>query len=182
VISADPPTDKCHIAHAFTAHSTIGETARGKVFIDRRNLFEMEHWETIIGRAKRWEDIVIVDLPDPDPTEKWAKTIMYSISSKKGQCQYIGFTTQTLEKRKQGHMDAYKSKKKECAASQVLKFKDWQMDLIEEFPCANRAQAEARENYHIQRADNCVNKSIRNGAKLEPCAPSRTLIVARRRF
>ena len=45
------------------------------------------------------------------------------------------------------------------------------MDLIEEFPCANRSQAEARENYHIQRADNCVNKSIRQGAKLEPCAP-----------
>ena len=112
-------------------------------------------------------------MPDPDPSEKWAKTIVYSISSKKGQCQYIGYTTQTLEKRKQGHVDAFKNKVKECEASQVLKFKDWQMDLIEEFPCANRSQAEARENYHIQRADNCVNKSIRNGAQLEPCAPSR---------
>jgi len=176
VISADPPTEKCHIAHAFTAHSTIGETARGKVFIDRRNLFEVEHWETIIGRARRWEDIIIVDLPDPDPSEKWANTIIYIIWSKKGNCCYIGFTTQTLEKRKQRHADAFKAKKKECAASQVLKYRDWQMDIVEEFPCANRAQAEARENYHIQRADNCVNKSIRHGAKLDQCAPKQTAL------
>ena len=49
------------------------------------------------------------------------------------------------------------------------------MEVIEAFPCANRAQAEARENHHIQRADNCVNKSIRHGAKLEPCAPKSTV-------
>ena len=93
VISEKPPMDKCVLTHAFTAHSTIGETARGKVFIDRRNMFEIEHWETIVGRAKRWEDIVIVNLPDPDPADKYANTKMYCIASKKGNLCYIGFTT-----------------------------------------------------------------------------------------
>ena len=78
--------------------------------------------------------------------------------------------------RKAQTADAFKAKKKECAASQVLKYRDWQMDIVEEFPCANRAQAEARENYHIQRADNCVNKSIRHGAKLDQCAPKQTAL------
>ena len=88
------------MTHAFTAHSTIGETARGKVFVDRRNMFEMEHWETIVGRAKQWEDIIIVNLPDPDPADKYANTKMYCISSKKGNCCYIGYTTlPTVEER-----------------------------------------------------------------------------------
>ena len=71
VVSADPPSDvESEVAHAFTAHSTIGETARGKLFIDRRRMWEVEHWETIVGRAQRWEDIFIVNLPDPTPTEQ----------------------------------------------------------------------------------------------------------------
>ena len=182
VIDAEPPTDKCRICHAFTAHSTIGETARGKVFIDRRNLFEIEHWETIIGRARRWEDIVIIDLPDPTAADIWASTIFYSMSSKIGNCQYIGLATgktpaMALEKRKEGHKQAFKSQKNECKSSIVMQFKDWQMDIIEEFPCATRSQAEARENYHIQRADNAVNVSIRRGVILEPCSRKRQIEV-----
>jgi hypothetical protein len=172
VISEKPPMDKCVLTHAFTAHSTIGETARGKVFIDRRNMFEIEHWETIIGRAKRWEDIVIVNLPDPAPADKYANTKMYCISSKKGKCCYIGFTTlPTVEERGQKHWDDYKTKtNKQCMSRLVLKFKDWQIDLIEEFPCASKRQAEAREMYHINRAENCVNKNTATDKSLPTCA------------
>ena len=57
-MSIGPPAGvKSEVAHAFTAHSTIGETAVGKVFIDRRRMWETEHWETIVGRARRAEDL-----------------------------------------------------------------------------------------------------------------------------
>eukprot|EP00966_Prymnesium_polylepis_P270165 6241016-Prymnesium_polylepis.1 len=53
VMSIGPPEGvQSQVAHAFTAHSTIGETAAGKVFIDRRRMWEIEHWETIVGRAR----------------------------------------------------------------------------------------------------------------------------------
>ena len=181
VISEKPPMDKCVFTHAFTAHSTIGETARRKVFIDWRNMFEIEHWETIVGRAKRWEDIVIVNLPDPDPADKYANTKMYCIASKKGNLCYIGFTTlPTVEERGKQHSDDYKSKKKkQCMSRLVLKFKDWQIELIEEFPCASRRQAEAREMYHINRAENCVNKNTATDKSLPTCAiTKRKAVVA----
>ena len=171
VVAETPPMDKCVLTHAFTAHSTIGETARGKVFIDRRNMFEIEHWETIVGRAKRWEDIVIVNLADPDPADKYANTKMYCISSKKGQCCYIGHTTlPTVEQRGKQHFDDYKTKRKQCTSRLVLKFKDWQIDLIEDFPCASKRQAETREQYHMDRAENCVNRRTTTDKRLPACA------------
>ena len=176
VISASPPTDKCHLSHAFTAHSTIGETARGKVFIDRRNMFEIEHWETIIGRATRWEDIVIVNLPDPDPSTKYAQTKIYSLSSKKGNCCYIGHTTlPTVEARAKQHLADFKSntRQNKCTSRLVMKHNDWIVDLIEEFPCASKRQAESRENYHIQQQNNAVNKTMPAQQSLPQIAPQR---------
>ena len=61
----------------------------------------------------------------------------------------------------------------------VLKFKDWQIDLIEEFPCASKRQAEAREMYHINRAENCVNKNTATDKSLPTCAiTKRKAVVA----
>ena len=68
VMSIGPPEGvQSQVAHAFTAHSTIGETAAGKVFIDRRRMWEIEHWETIVGRARLAEYIIIIDIPDTPP-------------------------------------------------------------------------------------------------------------------
>ena len=104
VMSIGPPEGvESQVAHAFTAHSTIGETASGKVFIDRRRMWEIEHWETIVGRARRAEDIIIIDIPDKTASEKYSKNINYIISSEKGKISYIGSTTQGLETRKRGH-------------------------------------------------------------------------------
>jgi hypothetical protein len=178
VISDTPPTRKCEIKHAFTAHSTIGETARGKVFIDRRNMFEREHWETIIGRATRLQDIIIIDLPDPTPAEKYAKTKMYCISSYKGDCCYIGHTTGPLDVRIKRHVDDYKNKSnKKCASHKVLKFKDWTVDLIEEWPCASRQEAVHREQHHIRHARNAVNEQTQY-EQLPKNAPSKNLSIA----
>ena len=179
VISEKPPMEgKCILTHAFTAHSTIGETARGRVFIDRRNMFEIEHWETIVGRAKRWEDIIIVDLPDPDPKDKYKDTKIYCISSKRGDCTYIGHTTlPTIEERLKQHLADYKSKnKKTCMSRIVLKNRDWKIDLIEEYPCASKYQALAREQYHINQYKNCVNKLMSVDKTLPSCVPTKSNI------
>ena len=179
VISETPPTSGSIIKHAFTCHSTIGETARGKVFIDRRNMFEIEHWETAIGRARKFADIVIINMPDPDVTEKYAKTKIYSISSKKGNVCYIGHTTQSLDKRRDGHVRDYKetNKKNRCVSRYVMRYKDWQMDLIEEYPCSSVYQARAREDYHIKQNPNAVNISAPLQDKLENCAPKKRTLT-----
>ena len=143
------------IAHAFTAHSTIGETAAGKVFIDRRRMWEIEHWETIVGRARRAEDIIIIDIPDTPPSKKYSKNINYIISSEKGKIAYIGSTTEGIETRKRGH-----ESDKRCMSRKVMKYDDWKMEIIEEYPCASKKEAEAREHYWIQKTPNCVNKNL----------------------
>jgi hypothetical protein len=156
VVSNGPPAGvQSEVAHAFTAHSTIGETAAGKVFIDRRRMWEIEHWETIVGRARRAEDIIIIDLPDNTPSETYSKNINYLISSAKGNISYVGSTTQGLEKRKRGHESDDR-----CMSRKVMKYDDWKMEIIEEYPCANKKEAEARERYWIQRTPNCVNKNL----------------------
>ena len=156
VMSIGPPAGvKSEVAHAFTAHSTIGETAVGKVFIDRRRMWETEHWETIVGRARRAEDIIIIDLPNKTPSEEYSKNINYIISSVKGGISYIGSTTRRLEARKRGH-----KRDQRCMSHKVIKFDDWTMEKIEDYPCANKREAEARELYWIQRTPNCVNKNL----------------------
>ena len=159
VISIGPPTGvQSQVAHAFTAHSTIGETAPGKVFIDRRRMWETEHWETIVGRARRAEDIIIIDIPEI-PSEKYSKNINYIISSEKGKISYIGSTTTGIETRKRGH-----ESDKRCMSRKVMKYDDWKMEMIEEFPCASKKEAEARELYWIQKTPNCVNKNLLRGS------------------
>ena len=158
VVSAGPPPGvQSTVAHAFTAHSTIGETAKGKVFIDRRRMWEMEHWETIVGRARRAEDVIIIDVP-LNLSAKYAKNIIYQITSKKGNKTYIGSTIQGLEVRKRGHQADDR-----CMSRKVMKYADWKMELVEEYPCANKREAEARELYWIQRTPNCVNKNLLSG-------------------
>ena len=118
-------------------------------------MWETEHWETIVGRARRAEDIIIIDLPNKTPSEKYSKNINYIISSVKGGISYIGSTYQGLEARKQGH-----ERDQRCMSHKVMKFDDWTMEKLEDYPCANKREAEARESYWIQRTPNCVNKNL----------------------
>ena len=179
VISEKSPVHGSHggkpnsiMSHAFTAHSTIGETANGKVFIDSRNMFEIEHWETIIGRAKRWEDIIIIDLPDITPIDKYKDTKIYRIFSIKGDCEYIGHTTGDVTKRINKHIND----RKKCTSSLVMKYKDYTWEILEHFPCSSKYQAEQRENYYIQNSTKSVNKSIPCHENLPPCAKKQKIM------
>ena len=83
-----------------------------------------------MGRARRAEDIIIIDLPNKTPSEKYSKNINYIISSVKGGISYIGSTYQGLEARKQGHESDQR-----CMSHKVMKFDDWTMEKLEDYPC-----------------------------------------------
>lgn len=52
-----------------------------KNFIDVEGMFDLTHWETIVGRASRWNDIYILDV-QPDGLCKYANTTIYRIYNK----------------------------------------------------------------------------------------------------
>jgi hypothetical protein len=70
---------------------------------------------------------------------------------------YIGSTCDKLYKRKNGH------KRHNDCRSKILfeKYDDVRIELIEEYPCNNRAELEKREGEYI-RGNKCLNKQIPN--------------------
>jgi hypothetical protein len=76
--------------------------------------------------------------------------------------QYIGSTTQSLSQRLGGHKAVYKHFIDGKTIYQVSSFSilcenNFEMILIEEFPCENKNQLERRERYYIE-ITKCVNK------------------------
>ena len=86
---------------------------------------------------------------------------IYAIRSHQTDKIYIGSTTQTLAVRFGGH-----KKKMDCSSIQILEFGDAYIELLEEFPCANKMQLNRREGELI-RLHNCLNKRIEGRTKVE---------------
>lgn len=84
---------------------------------------------------------------------------IYKLWSPEGDDIYIGSTTQTLSQRKGKHKISYNNNG--CFSSKILfeKYNDVRIELIEDFPCDNKQQLNAREGHYI-RTLNCVNKRI----------------------
>jgi hypothetical protein len=77
---------------------------------------------------------------------------------------YIGSTCSTLERRKQGHKNNYKSylNNKYCYVSSfdIIHFDDADIVLIENYPCNSKDELHKRERYYIENTANCVNRFI----------------------
>lgn len=78
--------------------------------------------------------------------------------------QYIGSTTQPLPKRLYWHKTDFKKWEKDntrdyTRSFDVLKNKDYDIILIENFPCNSKYELERRERYWIENT-NCVNLTI----------------------
>lgn len=76
--------------------------------------------------------------------------------------QYIGSTTQSLSQRLGGHHANYKQFlegkiTKQISSFSILSENNFEMILIEEFPCENKNQLERRERHFIETMK-CVNK------------------------
>jgi len=69
---------------------------------------------------------------------------------------YIGSTCNDLRYRKSGH----KNKSSLCNSKILFeKYDDIRIELVEDYPCNNRAELEKREGEYI-RENNCLNKNI----------------------
>ena len=79
--------------------------------------------------------------------------------------QYIGSTTaKTLAKRLAEHKSNYTRHvkgliKNNSSSGEIIGMGNYRIELIENFPCANRDELSAREGYYI-RGRECVNKHI----------------------
>jgi hypothetical protein len=84
--------------------------------------------------------------------------------------KYYGSTVQDLKVRKSGHVCNYKSylnKKNHYRSSfEIIKNNNYEIYLVENFPCNSKTELEAREGYYI-RNNNCVNKRIEGRTKKE---------------
>ncbi len=84
---------------------------------------------------------------------------IYKIQSESTNLIYIGSTTQKyLTSRLTKHKEDLKTGHY-VSSSEILKFKDAKIILIELFPCNSKEELQAREAYHIKNND-CVNKTI----------------------
>jgi len=76
---------------------------------------------------------------------------------------YYGSTTETLAQRMGSHRKATKRNKK-TTANQIIDRGNYDIILVEEYPCDNKEQLHKRERYYIEK-NKCINHNI----------PSRTI-------
>lgn len=75
---------------------------------------------------------------------------------------YYGSTTQKLSGRKGGHLSDYKRYTKDntihkCASIEIIKNNDFDIILVESYPCKNKDELRQREQFYIEN-NICVNK------------------------
>lgn len=78
--------------------------------------------------------------------------------------QYIGHTIQPLSVRKAGHVKDYKvwksNKRGYVTSFKVMENDNFDICLIEDYPCENVEQLKARERYWLEQTEETVNKNI----------------------
>ena len=95
----------------------------------------------------------------------YENTKIYCLKSKNTDEVYIGHTIQSLKDRLWQHNFDYKhynlgKKYVSCLTSfKIIEKGDYDIELLEEYPCENKRQARKREGYY-QRNMKCVNKVI----------------------
>ena len=89
---------------------------------------------------------------------------IYKIVSNITDDVYIGSTCNTINRRLTNHIQLYKSFKKgirknSCSSFQIIENGEYDIVLIEDFPCDRKEQLHARERYYIENIK-CINKVI----------------------
>lgn len=91
----------------------------------------------------------------------YANGKIYKIRSPQTDKVYIGSTVQDLKNRLDGHKSHYKSylkgSSKYISSSELLKYNDAFIELIEVYPCNNKEELYDREQYYIDITPNIVN-------------------------
>lgn len=98
---------------------------------------------------------------------KYENGKIYKLVSKNTDKIYIGATCKTLEDRLKKHeshfLDYYIGKHTFVSSFKILELGDYDIELMQLFPCENRKQLHERESYYIRKhIDEIVNKNISN--------------------
>lgn len=83
---------------------------------------------------------------------------IYRIVCNKTGKQYIGSTTLLLCQRKGNHIEYFK-KNRQISSVEIIKNGDFNIILIENYPCETKEQLHSRERYYIETME-CINKRI----------------------
>jgi len=90
----------------------------------------------------------------------FSKGKIYQITSIHSNLCYIGSTVQTLPTRLVKHKSDYKTylngHKKNCSSHKILEFGEYEIKLIENYPCKSKIELELRETYFYD-TTGCVN-------------------------
>jgi len=104
---------------------------------------------------------------------------IYKIVCKETGKVYIGSTKKSLNRRLQEHKQDYKryceEKKNYITSFEIFKKNNYEIVLIEEYPCDSRQQLETRERYYIENCE-CINKTIPTRTKQEYCDENKAKI------
>lgn len=96
-------------------------------------------------------------------TKDFSKGKIYQIICHTTGLIYVGHTCDTLKERLWGHIGKYNEwiggKNHYITVFEVLKHDNYEIVLIEDYPCDNIIQLEARERYFIESMV-CVNKNL----------------------
>jgi len=89
---------------------------------------------------------------------------IYRLVSNVSDKQYIGSTITSLSKRLYQHKSNYKcfiqgSKQAYISSFDVIEEDDYDIILIEEYPCQNKNELERRERFYIESMD-CINRKV----------------------
>ena len=95
---------------------------------------------------------------------KYQKGKIYKVVCNKTGLVYIGSTYDTLTQRLCSHRSDYRKwlldKTKQTSSSvKVLENEDYDIILIENYPCSNKEELHSRERYYIENME-CVNANI----------------------
>lgn len=104
------------------------------------------------------------------------------VCNETGLC-YVGSTTSTLTKRLSNHKSKYKlfleKETNYISSFSIIEKGNYDIVLIEEYPCENKQQLHARERYYIETME-CVNKNIPNKNKKERYEENKDKILEKR--
>lgn len=97
----------------------------------------------------------------------YTKGKIYKILSDNTDKIYIGSTINELQHRFKDHQRGFKKWKEDnekgyCSSYEILKYNDARIELLEQYPCAEKYELISKENYHMNK-NNLLCVNIRRG-------------------
>ena len=89
---------------------------------------------------------------------KYEKAKIYKLIDNTNGNIYIGSTIQSLANRKSKHKQETKKKINKCKSKLIINNDDYDIILIENYPCSSKEELLARERYFIENME-CINKN-----------------------